>query len=488
MNIQDLKNKKIAILWYGKEGKSTLRFLQQIWCSDITILDKNPETSTTENIALQKWENYLSNLWSFDIIFKSPWVCPYNEELKAYKDKFISQTQVFYENYKGKVIAVTGTKWKSTTSTLIYLTLKEAGFNVKLVGNIWSPVLDEINILWDENYDFVIYEMSSYMLEWFIPHTYISVFNNIYNCHLDWHRGFENYKNAKINILRNTENALINFEFKEYAKDTQKIFKTEQFKEDKFELKGAYKDVSGWDENDVWQKNEKIFNIFFFWIDGDFSYKNKAFFIWEEKILDDSGILLMWEHNRKNISAVLWVVFIATQNKELTLQSLQKVITTFNGLPHRMEDIGTYKGITFINDAIATTPESTIAAIQTFSPLIWTIFIGGFDSGFVYDELEKVLESSNIENIVLFPDTWYKIFENDIINKEEEKEFTLERAGKAFHILKTRDMENAVKFAYTHTKPWYKALLSCASQSFSLWKSYEVKGNLFKELVLKYSN
>lgn len=487
MNTQDLKNKKIAILWYGKEGKSTLRFLQRIWCSDITILDKNSEIQPIENISSQIWKDYLSNLADFDVIFKSPWVCPYNEELKAHKDKFISQTQVFYENYKGKIIAVTGTKWKSTTSTLIYLTLKEAGFNVKLVGNIWSPVLDEINILGDENYDFVIYEMSSYMLEWFIPHTYISVFNNIYNCHLDWHRGFENYKNAKINILRHTENALINYECKEYAKDTQKIFKTEQFEEDKFELKGAYKDVNDWNENDVWQRNEKTFNIFCFWIDGDFSYKNKAFFIGEEKILDDANILLLWEHNRKNISAVLWVLYIATQNKELSAQSLKKVLTTFDGLPHRMEDVGTYRGITFINDAIATTPESTIAAIQTFSPLIWTIFIGWFDSGFVYDELEKILISSNIENIVLFPDTGYKIFTKEISDQEEENEFTLTLGEKILHVLKTRSMENAIKFSYKNTKPWYKVLLSCASQSFSLWKSYEVKGNLFKEFVIKYS-
>jgi UDP-N-acetylmuramoylalanine--D-glutamate ligase len=468
MNIENLKTKKIAILGYGREGKSTLRFLKNIGAIDITILDKNIETLESiedESVVCIWWSSYLDSLSDFDIIFKSPWVCPYNEDLAPYREKFISQTQVFYENYPGKVIAVTGTKGKSTTSTLIYLSLKEAGYNVKLVGNIWNPVFDEIDILqyltpsplgrelgWGL-YDFIVYEMSSYMLEWFIPKTYISVFNNIYNCHLDWHRGFENYKTAKINILRNSEHALINFEFKDF------------------------------DEVKTLSSNTQ-----FFWIDGDFSYKNNWFYIADERVLEDENIVLLGEHNRKNIAWVLGVVYRATgKDTQKTIWAVKKVISTFEWLPHRMEKVGTFHGITFINDAIATTPESTLAAIKTFSPDIGTLFLWGYDSGFIYTELEKNIELGNIESLVLFPDTGYKIFTQDIENKPEEIPFQIQKNGRIINILKTRSMETAVEFAYEYTKQWKIALLSNASQSFSLWKSYEVKGNLFKELVMNYS-
>lgn len=456
MNIENLKSKKIAILGYGREGKSTLRFLQSIGATDITILDKNIETLENvvdENVICIWGSSYLDSLSDFDIIFKSPGVCPYNDELAPYKDKFISQTQIFYENYPGKVIAITGTKGKSTTSTLIYLSLKEAGYNVKLVGNIWNPVFDEIDILSNELYDFVVYEMSSYMLEGFIPKTTISVFNNIYNCHLDWHRGFENYKNAKLNILRNAEHALINFEFRDF------------------------------DEVKTLSSNTQTF-----WIDGDFSYKNSWFYIEDERVLEDENIVLLGEHNRKNIAWVLGVIYIATwKNREKTIDAVKKVISTFEGLPHRMEKVGTFHGITFINDAIATTPESTLAAIKTFSPDIGTLFLWGYDSGFIYTELEKNIQEGNIENLILFPDTGYKIFTQDIQNKDEEIPFQIEKNGRMIRILKTRSMEAAVKFAYEYTQSGKIALLSNASQSFSLWKSYEVKGNLFKELVIKYS-
>jgi UDP-N-acetylmuramoyl-L-alanine---L-glutamate ligase len=152
-----------------------------------------------------------------------------------------------------------------------------------------------------------------------------------------------------------------------------------------------------------------------------------------------------------------------------------------------MEKVGTFNGITFINDAIATTPESTLAAIKTFSPDIGTLFLGGYDSGFIYTELEKDIEQGNIENLILFPDTGYRIFTRDIENKDEEIPFQIKKNGRIINILKTRSMEMAVKFAYEYTKQGKIALLSNASQSFSLWKSYEVKGNLFKELVMKYS-
>ena len=151
MKIQEIKkysDNKVAILWYGKEGKSSKDFLEKIWYKNITILDKNIS-----------WDNYLDNLGDFDLIFKTPGVSLYNEKVYPYKDKIISNTEIFFSNYEGKVIGVTATKGKSTTSTLIYETLKNAWYKVKLVGNIWNPVLDEVDILEWEMYDYIVYEL-----------------------------------------------------------------------------------------------------------------------------------------------------------------------------------------------------------------------------------------------------------------------------------------------------------------------------------------
>lgn len=213
MKLKDLEHKKIAILWYGAEGKSTLRYLLQHEIHDITILDKNPVFSEFPEIQVISWEEYLSVLWDFDIIFKSPGVSPFQEKLLPHRNKFVSQTQIFFENYSGKVIGITGTKGKSTISTLTYNLLSEAGYHVKLVGNIGSPVLDEIDISSGQEYDYVVYELSSYMLQDFTPRLFIGFLNNIYPCHLDWHYdSLDIYREAKMNILRNAQYQIVNSE------------------------------------------------------------------------------------------------------------------------------------------------------------------------------------------------------------------------------------------------------------------------------------
>lgn len=214
MKILDLKNKKIAILGFGKEGQSTLRFLQKQGIHDITLLDAKticiPDGFQGKALS---GENYLESLRDFDIIFKTPGISPFHEKLRPYRAKFISQTEIFFENYTGKVIGITGTKGKSTTSTLLYEFLMQAGYRVKLVGNIGTPVLDEIDFA-DAAYDYVVYEMSSYMLQDFVPKLYIGLFNNIYPCHLDWHFNSWNiYKEAKLNILQNAEYKMIHGDF-----------------------------------------------------------------------------------------------------------------------------------------------------------------------------------------------------------------------------------------------------------------------------------
>lgn len=469
MKINNLLNKKIAVLWFWVEGKSTLNFLKNIWVKDITILDKKSPISIDKinNINYVFWDNYLDNLWDYDLIFKTPWISPYNNsKLLKYSDKTISQAHIFFDNYKWKVVWITWTKGKSTTSTLTYELLKELWYNVKLVWNIWKPVFDEIDILSWETYDFVIYELSSYMLEWFKPELFIWLLNNLYDCHLDWHEWKNNYSNAKINILKKSENRLITNEL----------------------------------ENSVLVSN--IDNKIFFWENWTYFYKNKAFCIWNKEIFDDENIALNWIHNRKNIAWVLWILDISLKEMwdnifdNKNIQTIKNVLSNFCWLPHRQELVWTFKWITFINDAIATTPESTMSAINTFWYKIWTIFIWNEDSWFNLEKLKETILHYNIKNIVLFPNTWEKIFWDFSKNLEFDKIINnpFISSNKIWKIIKTLSMENAVKFAYENTKDWEIVLFSTWAPSFNAnwtwvmpWTWYVQKWEMFKELVLKYS-
>ena len=449
MQVSQLKNKKIALLGFWREGKSSLAFLKKHGCSDITVLDKNPLPEL--DVPSISGENYLERISDFEVILKTPGISPFEAKLFPERRKIISQTQIFFQNYEGRVIAVTGTKGKSTVSTLLYETLKTAGYNTRLVWNIWKPVLDEIDISSKKTYDFVVYEMSSYMLQDFIPQTYISIFNNIYTCHIDWHRNWENYKEAKCNILEDAQYSVINGDFQD-DEDIQSIWGNQIF------------------FNEWWK----------------FSYADGWFYKDWEKFFEDINILLEGEHNRKNICGVLTAVDIIMQDDDRLKEVMQKVLSKFWWLPYRIQNIGNYKGITFINDAIATTPESTIEAIKTFSPDLKTLFLGGQDSGFQFEKIRQIILESSLENLVLFPDTGEKIFpESERIVYEKEEKLNIE--GKSYNILRTRSMEKAVQFAYTYTPKASLCLLSCAAPSFSLWTSYTVKGDEFTKYVQEQS-
>jgi UDP-N-acetylmuramoylalanine--D-glutamate ligase len=449
MNLNDLKNKRIAILWFWKEGQSSLRFLLSEGIMDITVLDKNEINNQDEDITYITDESYLDTLWSFDIILKSPWISPFGEKLLSHREKFVSQTQIFFANYTGKVIGITGTKWKSTISTLLNESLISAGYDVILAWNIGLPVLDEIDFN-GKIHDYVIYELSSYMLQDFIPDLYVGFLNNIYPCHLDWHfDSFNIYREAKVNILRKAETKILSWDL-------------------------------AWESEIVSIKGEKTF----FDSKGRYNYDKKSFFIGSESIYSGE-VKLLWEHNRKNISWIIAILDHILKDKYKIHAVLEAVLPSFMWLPNRIEDIWTYEGIRFINDAIATTPESTIAAINTFGDDLQTLFLWGEDSGFNFDTLRETILASSIQNIIAFPDTSEKIFP-EINMRDYEQAFEIEIAGKSIQIIKTRSMKSAVDFAYKTTFSWKIALLSCAAPSFSLWNSYLDKATEFKKEVKQY--
>lgn len=456
MKLTDLKDKNIAILGFGLEWKSTLNFLmnQNAQFKSITILDVNQHLQTSSLVGSVVWDEYLERLDQYDIIFKSAWI-PMNKKLSLHKDKIITQVQFFFDNYKGKIIAVTATKGKSTMVSLIFHILKDAWYRVKLVWNIGNPVLDEIDFI--EEFDYVVLELSSYMLDTLKKQNYISVLGSIFPEHLDRHGSFQAYSKAKLHILDNSEYNVV------HRKTIQEC-----------NLKDQYTNLVSYGSE--WKYK---------WYYGFFMEDDKRLF--SEK---DRNII--WEHNLDNICAALAVCDIIG----LPLKTVHESIKTFKWLPHRMENVGIYWWREWVDDAISTTPESTIQAIKSFGKKIDTIFLWGTDRGYDFNELIRCILEYKIRNIVLFPESGKKILE---LLKQHIEKYTdistpdfkhcIQVQYKRWNhvnnlkIFSTDNMQEAVKFAYMYTEKWKMGLLSTASPSYSVWKNFEEKGDLFKKYV-----
>ena len=403
MKIEALKKyKKILILGYGKEGRATEKFLKKyIPDAQIGIADKNLDT------------NYLNMQNDYDFIIKTPGI-PKRFVTKPYT----TATNIFFANINNIVIGVTGTKGKSTTASLIYYILKNAGKNVSLLGNIGTPMLEELLKPVAKESIFVL-ELSSYHLDdcYYSPH--ISVILDLFPEHMNYHGNVVNYYQAKKNIIANVKN------------------------DDFFVYNPRFEELN------KWAKETKCQAIPF-----------------NDVKIDLKNINLIGEHNIENIRAAITVAHLFEVGGRLIIESIK----TFQPLPHRLQKIGIFKKITFYDDAISTTPESTVFAIESLKN-IGTIFLGGEDRGFDFRNLVKVIEKFKIPNIVIFPDSGDKIL-NLMKNQKNMP-----------RIFKTKSMEDAVKFAYQYTPAGKICLLSCASPSYSVWKNFEEKGDEFQKHV-----
>ena len=363
-------------------------------------------------------EDYLKNQKDYDLAVRSPGV-----PKEVIKIPYTTATNIFFAN-KGNidVIGVTGTKGKSTTASLIHHIFSKDGITSKLVGNIGIPMLE---VLMDNHDDKTIFvcELSSYQLDdvKFSPH--IAVVVSLFSDHLPYHGSIDKYHDAKKNIVR---------------------YQTEK---DYFIYNPRFAELTKW-------SNET-------------NAKSLPYTVFQMS----SSIALKGEHNHDNIRAAATV----TKLYDIPDETIKSALVSFQPLPHRLEYVGKYHNIDFYDDAISTTPESTIAALEALSD-VKTIFLGGLDRGYDFTNLIEVLKKNNVQNIVLFPDTGDRI--KQLLEKEVE-----------YHpkIFETRKMNSAIEFAFTNTPRNSVCLLSTASPSYSLWKNFEEKGDEFQNFVKNYA-
>lgn len=421
------KYKRVLILGLGREGRSTLEILKKIPCT-IGISDKNLTiTEDIKDYELFSGDCYLGCLEDFDIIMKSPGIALFNDISKETKAKITSQTDLLLRYCKNKIVGITGTKGKSTTSSLTCHILKNCGMDAILIGNIGIPPLERIDDFKENTV--IVCEMSCHQLEYVKASPDIAVLLNVFEEHLDHYVNFDAYKSAKENIYKYQSEKDILIINKELLKDGIKSEKVTASLSEKADI--------CLDDNCLIIGNES-FDI--------------------EKI----STKLIGRHNLYNIGIAVYIAKkLGCKNDDIF-----EAVSTFTGLTHRLEEIGVFGGVHYINDSISTCPSTAIAAVNAFDRTD-TLIIGGMDRGINYTELIDFINQSDIDNIILLPDSGYRIFDSLDGNKR--------------NIVKAENMEEAVKTAKKVTK--YRCILSPAAASYGFYKNFEERGEHFRKLV-----
>lgn len=456
--ILELKTKKIAIIGAGVSNLPLIKILNEEQC-DITVFDKKELTSMEEETAKyirdneiknSLGDNYLENLEGFEVIFRSPSMLPTNSYLEKEKNRgaiITTEIEQVIKMAPCPIIGVTGSKGKTTTTTIIYNILVGLGKSTYLGGNIGTPLFSKLNEM-KEN-DIVVLELSSFQLMNMMVSPHISVITNISPDHLDVHGSYQEYIDAKKYIFKhhtdkdivvlNLDDKIVN-KFAEEVKGEIRYFKNKT------------KDKSILRDNYVLRDKFIEYN--------------------DEAVIDTSKLLLRGDHNYLNICAALNAVkdYINVSNEEL-----EKIIMNIKGVHHRLEFVRDINGVKWYNDSASTTPDKSLAGINAFEEDI-VLIAGGYDKNISYEPLAKPI-LDKVSKLILFGDTRDKIY-NEVM-KESKK------TGKNIPIYLLDSLEEVISVANEVSVSGEVVLFSPASASFDMFKNAYQRGDLFKSFVEK---
>jgi len=453
----DLKSKKVAVLGIGISNIPLIRYLVNLGVN-VTAFDKN--NSETLKDALSQLDglpvkyslgnDYLSRLSGFNIIFRTPGMRPDLPELVdevARGAELTSEMEVFISLCPAQVFAVTGSDGKTTTTTLIYKILTEEGYNCWLGGNIGTPLLSKIDEV--KETDKVILELSSFQLMTIKNCPSIALITNISPNHLDVHKSLNEYIDAKKNIFLNQtdkDKLILN-----YDNDITRSFGNEAKGECVY-----FSRISNLDKGVVFQNGKII-------VKSDDK---------EVEIVDAESIKIPGLHNIENYMAAT-----AATIDFVKPETIKKIAATFNGVEHRIELVRELNGIKFYNSSIDSSPSRTIAALSTFKHKV-ILIAGGKDKGIPYDPIGQII-AEKVKCLLLIGATAPRIEEafNNYIHQTD-----IESEVKIIHC---DTYEEVVNQAYAQATSGDCIILSPASTSFDMFKNFEHRGNVFKELVNK---
>ena len=369
-------------------------------------------------------------MYDYDIVIKTPGI-----SLKDFNTKGIeitSQTDLFLSQFHAQTIGITGTKGKSTTTSLIYHLLKSSGRDAILTGNIGIPCFDVMEDIKPES--IVVYELSAHQLEYVHNSPRVGVLLNIFEEHLDHFGTMQRYTEAKLNIMR-------------YMGEDDMAVVHESLMEEAWSL----------------FVNNIVFSLF----DID-------------DLVDCTALPLKGEHNLLNVKAAL----LACYAYGIDPRELIPYLYTFKPLEHRLEPVGTFGGVTFVNDSISTIPQATISACEALGRVDF-LLLGGFDRGIDYQPLVEYLKAHPVPHLLFTGKAGERMMQ--LIAKAAEPSVTEHSQsieGPTLFYYTT--MEEAFSYVAANAKPGDVCLLSPAASSYDQYKNFEERGRKFKALTANF--
>lgn len=427
--IEYFNSRKVLVLGFGREGRSTYDIIRRhLPEKHIGIADVREIELRDDNVTLHCGPDYLDALKEYDTVIKTPGMS-FRDVTVPDGVEVTCQTDLFLRFSECICIGVTGTKGKTTTSTLIHGMVKQSGKKACLIGNIGVPVLDSLE---ESPVDIAVIEMSSHQLEFTTASPHVAVMTNIYPEHLDHYNGFEGYVGAKLNILSHQTSSDY------FICNAEQDF-------------GAYINFA-----------TVIPSVIKVGING-----GKA----DKEIIEaaSSNDRLKGIHNRQNVC----LAATAARCVGISDEDIRIAVENFSGIENRMEPVGEYSGIKFYNDSIATIPHAVECAVEAIGD-VDTLIFGGMDRGIDYSGFKKYLAKCSVNNLIGLPETGYAICTELIEN------------GCNKNIIPVQDMEEAVAAAFKYTEKGKSCLMSPAASSYNVYKDFEHKGNHYKQLIKEH--
>ena len=448
-----IKGKKVAIIGLGVSNAPLIEYLYNLQANisvfdnreadkiDKHIFDKIKEYELTYSLG----QNYLSKLNGFDIIFRSPSCRPDLPEILKEKEKgavITSEIELLFKLCPCKIVGITGSDGKTTTTSLVYEILKQK-YNCFLGGNIGIPLFTKISEMTPQ--DIVVLELSSFQLMDMQDSPDIAIVTNISPNHLNVHKSYDEYIDSKANIFKyQKENGIVVLNY------------------DNEITRNFAKKING--RFIYFSRREKLQNGIIF-DDGIVKYCDNGL---RRHLISTKDIKLRGMHNIENICAAIAVTLALVD-----IEDQVKAISNFTGVEHRLEFVRETDGVKWYNDSIASSPNRTIAGLNSFDENI-ILIAGGKDKKLDYEPIAKPI-IDNVSALILLGETAEKI------NKVVEEE--LEKTNKKLEIIRVKTLKEAVTEAKRISKKGDIVLFSPASTSFDMFKNFEERGQKFKEEV-----
>ena len=429
----------IALVGFGIENQATLEYLSAKG-NIVTIHDINQELDIPNHTNAVLGPDYLDNLDRYDLIVRTSGMHPQEilDKNPQIKDKLTSAINIFFENCTTPIIGITGTKGKGTTSTLVHKILQASGKKSILVGNIGIPALSMVEQA--NSVDYVVMELSSFQLYDLKYSPKIATCLMVVPEHLNWHGDFDDYIQAKSNLFLGQQ------------PDDTAVYNIDN------EFSRKIASVSQANNKLSYGAKEQKSTVY---IRGDdIVFENQV-------ICQASEVKLLGRHNLENICAAIAVTWPIINNK----QAIRSVVSSFSGLPYRLEFVREVNNVKYYNDSFSTTPETAIAAIKAFAtPKI--VILGGSYKGVEFDKLAEEVIKNNVKHVLAIGETGPNIA--NLLQKRGFNDISLDGLD---------TMELIVAKAQSLSSSGDIVLLSTGCASFDMFKDYKDRGDLFNQAV-----